>query len=441
MHRKGIRVRDLNAKVARDAGIRPGDRILRVDGHPVEDELDYRFYAAGGDGAQLEVQFARGGHCRQVQLSREGLLGVVFEPMRSRRCRNRCPFCFVDQMPDGLRRSLYVKDEDYRFSFLYGNYVTLASAKDEELERICRLRLQPLYVSVHATDERVRNFLLGRKSSRSILETLGKLSGAGIELHTQVVLCPGINDGEVLEKTIRDLAEFYPAVASIAIVPVGLTRHRKRKGLAPLRSVGKKDARKITIKIEELQSEFKLKYKENLVFPADEFYVKANHPFPPARVYGGFPQWENGVGMVPLFYQQWERRRRQTGVFAMGRSPEFVTITGELAYPFVRPYVEWLRVGLGAPLHLVPLQNRFLGRSVTVTGLVTGRDVISQIRPRLRPESILLVPAVMVNQEDDTFLDGLSLKEIEEALSVEVEKFDPDPVGFEKVLRKHTKGL
>jgi putative radical SAM enzyme (TIGR03279 family) len=344
-------------------------------------------------------------------------------------------------MPDGLRRSLYVKDEDYRFSFLYGNYVTLASVRDEELDRICRLKLEPLYVSVHATEQRVRNFLLGRKASRSIMETLRMLAGEGITLHTQVVLCPGINDGKVLEETIRDLVGLYPAVASIAVVPVGLTRYRKQKGLSPLRSVRKEEAKKIVMQIEELQRTCKVKYDKNLVHLADEFYVQAKHPFPSVRDYGDFPQWENGVGMIPLFYRQWERRKRRKGLWAMGNSPEFVIITGELAYPFVLPYVEWLKASRGAPLRLVPLQNRFFGRSVTVTGLVTGRDVVRQIKPHLRPGSILLVPGVMVNREEDNFLDGLSLAEIEDALSVTVEKFNADPVGFEKVLRKYTKGL
>lgn len=440
MNKKGIRVKDLDAKVATDTGIRPGDRILRVNGRPVEDELDYRFYAAG-DAAEVDVQGAEDGGCRHLQLSRQGVLSLGFAPMRSRRCRNRCLFCFVDQMPDGLRRSLYVKDEDYRFSFLYGNYVTLASVRDEELDRICRLKLQPLYVSVHATEQRVRNFLLGRKTSRNIMRTLRALADAGITLHTQVVLCPGINDGKVLEKTVLDLSSLYPAVASIAIVPVGLTRHRERKGLSPLQAVRKKEAKEIILKIEELQNLFKLKYDKNLVFLADEFYRKANHPFPPAQAYGDFPQWENGVGMVPLFYRQWERRKRRMATWTMERSPEFLIVTGELAYPFLLPYVEWLGAVLGVPLHLFPVQNRFFGRSVNVTGLITGRDVIRQIRPRLRPGSILLVPGVMLSREEDRFLDDLSLEEIEEALSVGIDKFKPDPVGFEKVLRKHTKGL
>ncbi len=308
----------LDAKVAEETGIRPGDRIRRVNGHPIEDELDYRFHAAGEEGATVEVQGCEGGDCRTLRLSREDVLGVDFVPMRSRRCRNRCLFCFVDQMPDGLRKSLYVKDEDYRFSFLCGNYVTLASVKDEELDRICRLKLQPLYVSVHATEQRVRNLLLGRKTSRHIMDTLRALAEGGITLHTQVVLCPGINDGSVLEKTLRDLESLYPAVASIAIVPVGLTRHRKRKGLWPIRSVRKNESKKLISKIDELQELFKVKYDDHLVFLADEFYRQADHPFPPADAYGDFPQWENGVGMVPFFYQQWERMKRRGTSWSKG---------------------------------------------------------------------------------------------------------------------------
>jgi len=427
--------------VAEETGIRPGDRILRVNGHPIEDELDYRFHAAGEDGATVEVQGVEGRGCRNLRLSPEDVLSVDFVPMRSRRCRNRCLFCFVDQMPDGLRKSLYVKDEDYRFSFLYGNYVTLASAKDEELDRICRLKLQPLYVSVHATEQRVRDFLLGRKTSRHVMDTLRVLAEGGITLHTQVVLCPGINDGSVLEKTVRDLASLYPAVASIAIVPVGLTRYRNRKGLWPIRGIRKNEATKLIIKTEELQTFFKVKYDDYLVFLADEFYRKADHPFPPADAYGDFPQWENGVGMVPLFTHQWERRKQRGSPRKTGRTPDFLIITGESAYPFVLPYVEWMRNASGAALRLVAVRNRLFGRSVNVTGLITGQDVIRKARPLLRGGSVLLVPGVMLDREEDRFLDGVSLREIEEALSVRVENFPPDPRGFERILRKCTKGL
>jgi putative radical SAM enzyme (TIGR03279 family) len=440
MNRKGIRVESLDETLAKDTGIRPGDSIFCVNGNPVEDELDYRFHAVG-DGAEVEVQVARGGDPMVVNLKREGVSSLGFAPMRSRRCRNRCLFCFVDQLPDGLRPSLYLKDEDYRFSFLYGNYVTFASLKHQDLDRICRLKLQPLYVSVHATEQKVRNFLLGRKASREILGTLRILADAGITLHTQVVLCPGINDGSVLDRTLRDLAGLYPAVRSIAIVPVGLTRYRREKGLWPLRGVRKNDAEKIIFKIGNLQELFKQEYNDRLVYLADEFYGKAGHPFPPAPEYQDFPQWENGVGMVPMFYEQWEKRRRKKTTWASKGSPHCVMVTGESAYPYLQPYVQWLEAALGASLSLVPVQNRFLGRSVSVAGLIAGRDIVRQIRPHLRRGSILLVPDVMLNLDENRFIDDLSLGEIAEALSVPVEEFPPDPVGFEEVLRKHTRRL
>ena len=440
MNCKGLRIRALDAKVAEGTGIHPGDRILRVNGHPVEDELDYRFYTAG-EGATLHVEGPGEGGLRRLRLSREGILGLAFAPMRSRRCRNRCLFCFVDQLPDGLRPSLYVKDEDYRFSFLYGNYVTLSSAKDEELDRICRLRLEPMYVSVHATEPSVRNFLLGRKKSRNVMDALRVLAGGGITLHTQVVLCPGINDGKVLEKTVLDLTGLYPAVASIAVVPVGLTRYRVGKGLWPIRGVKKKEATKIISVIHRFQEKFKQKYEENIVFLADEFYRIADHPFPPVDAYGDFPQWENGVGMVSLFRHEWRKRKRQQTPWKTSGAPGCLIVTGEAAYPLVLPYVEWLRDASGAALRLVPVRNRLFGRSVNVAGLVTGRDVIDRIRPLLKTDDILFVPDVMLSRDGDRFLDDVSLTEIREALGMRAWKFSADPRGFERVLRKCTKGL
>ena len=440
MNRRGIRVESVDEAVAKGTGIRPGDRILRVNGNVVEDELDYRFHASEGR-PEVEVQVARGADSWLLGLTGRDVSSLGFAPMRSRRCRNRCIFCFVDQLPDGLRPSLYVKDEDYRFSFLYGNYVTLASLKGEDLDRICRLKLQPLYVSVHATEHKVRNFLLGRRASREIVETLRILADAGIALHTQVVLCPGINDGAVLDRTLQDLARLYPAVRSIAIVPVGLTRYRREKGLWPLRGVRRKESEEIIFKIGKLQALFKQKYNDRLVFLADEFYVKAGHPFPPAREYQDFPQWENGVGMVPMFYGQWEKRRRKRTTWAPKRSPHCLIVTGESAYSYLQPYVQWLEAALGGCLTLVAVKNRFLGRSVNVAGLIAGRDIITQIRPRLRRGSTLLVPDVMLNLEEKRFIDELSLAEIAEALSVRVEEFPPGPAGFEEVLRKHTRIL
>ncbi len=440
MNRKGIRVERVDETLTTGTGVRPGDRILRVNGYPVEDELDCRFYGAG-DGAEVEVERALGGMHEVLKLTTGGIESLGFAPMESRRCRNRCLFCFVDQLPDGLRPSLYVKDEDYRFSFLYGNYVTLASVKDEELERISRLRLQPLYVSVHATDPAVRNRLLGRKTSRDIMETLSLLADAGITVHTQVVLCPGVNDGTVLEKSVRDLAGLYPSVKSVAVVPVGLTRYRKQKGLWPLRSFRKEELTKIINNIEKLQEKFKVKYNDRFVFLADELYRQSNRPFPPAHEYQDFPQWENGVGMVAMFCRQWQGRNRKKSAWTMKGSNDYWIATGEAAYPFLLPYVRWIGTALNASLKLFPVRNRFFGRRVTVAGLITGRDIVDQLRPHLTEGSILLVPRVMLNREGNRFLDDLSLEEIAEALSVPVEKFNPDPDGFEEVLRNYAKGL
>ncbi len=440
MKSKGLRIKTLERTLAEKTGLRPGDRILKIDGHPVEDELDVRFHASA-EGADLEVLGADGGVQRHRMVSGEGLSGLGFAPMRSRRCGNHCLFCFVDQMPTGLRRSLYVKDEDYRFSFLYGNYVTFASVKDEELDRIRRLRLQPMYVSVHATDPKVRNFLMGRKASRDVMETLRLLAESELTMHTQVVLCPGINDGEVLEKTVHDLASLYPAVASIAIVPVGLTRYRKQRGLWPFREVGKEDSITLINKINRLQKLFKVKYKNMLVFLGDEFYLQADHPFPPASDYGDFPQWENGVGMVPLLCRQWEKRKRKGSTLKTERSPDFLVVTGESACPFVAPYLEWLSETSGVSLRIAAIRNRFFGRSVNVTGLVTGEDLFEQIRPLIRPDTVVLVPDVMLARESDRFLDDLGLREMEEVLSRPVVKFHPDPRSFELMLRNYLKGL
>ena len=343
--------------------------------------------------------------------------------MQSRRCRNRCLFCFVDQMPDGLRESLYVKDEDYRFSFLYGNYVTLSSVKDEELDADLSTQASAV-VCFRACYGAERSQLPpGTKDEPAHHGHASRAGRRGITLHTQVVLCPGINDGRVLEKTLRDLASLYPAVASIAIVPVGLTRQRKPKGLWPIRGVRKVESINLISKINKLQNVFKVKYNDSLVFLADEFYRQADLPFPPADAYGDFPQWENGVGMVPLFYHQWERRRRRGVPLDKGRTVEFLIVTGESAYPLVLPYVEWMANASGAALRLVAVRNRLFGRSVNVTGLIAGKDVIRQARCLLRDRSVLLVPDVMLCREEERFLDGVSMREIEEALNVRVQIF------------------
>ncbi len=438
MKQPGLEIIGLDESCAeKGRGICVGDRIVRVNGQPVADELDYRFYSAE-DWVEIDIRRPQETECLRFRLKHEEAGGFSFAPMQSMRCRNHCLFCFVHQLPTGLRRSLYVKDEDYRFSFLYGNYVTLASAKDEELDRICRLRLDPIYISVHATDPDIRNQLLGRKGSVDILKTMERLAGAGITMHTQIVLCPGINDEEVLEKTIFDLAQLYPSVASIAIVPVGLTRHRKMRELFPLQGVTKKTAIKIIRNISRLQQIFKVKYDEYFLFLSDEFYWKAELPFPAYYEYSDFPQWENGVGMIALFNRRWEKRRRRKVGWRINSKNNFIVITGELTYQYLMPYIKWLEAEVKASLKLIPIKNHFFGRQVNVTGLITGQDIIKQLKPCSMSDTILLVPEVMLNE--GRFLDDVLLESLGDTLGVSVKTFPADSAGFETTLKQCAKG-
>ena len=431
----GLEIVSVSSASRKIRDLRPGDRIVRVNGRCVRDELDFRFYG-GEDGVRTEILRPQAGIRHHLRLSSQDAGCLSFGPMAPARCRNRCVFCFVDQLPRGLRASLYVKDEDYRFSFLYGNFVTLASLADRDLHRILEQRLHPLYVSVHATDESVRNLLLGRKRSREILGTIQALADGGITLHTQVVLCPGINDGEVLLKTIEDLAGFHPAVSSIAVVPVGLTRHRVERKLYPLRRVRREEARRVIRVVEAMQRRFQKRYGNPLVFLADEFYLKAGRRFPPWQIYGDFPQWQNGVGMIPLFHRQWEEQRKGRPPKEFPEGGRIVAVTGELAHPTIALYLDWLAESFGIRVRLIPILNRFFGRQVKVAGLVTGRDLLEQVRSARGPETLLLVPDVMLTETEGRFLDGMSLAELEGQLKMQVERFRPDPLGLETVLRE-----
>jgi len=436
-----LAVTAVEPRLARETGLKPGDRILRVDARPVQDELDFRFWT-GGERTKLDVLPSHVGGVRRIQVTREQAGGLSFAPMQIRQCSNRCLFCFVDQLPPGLRKSLYVRDEDVRYSFLYGNYVTLSSVTDEELDRVRRMRMSPLYVSVHATDSEVRNLLLGRKRSRDILETLGALTRWGITLHTQVVLCPGINDGEVLEKTVRDLAGFRPFLASIAVVPVGLTRFRRSNGLPPLRGVGRRDSLRIIRQVEQWKAQWAGGHPDPFLMLGDEFYRKSGIPFPPIRAYGDLPQLENGVGMIPLFLRRWEesRKKRRSEVPCTASPHPFVVVTGELAAPFVVPYVHWMEESTGVRLAPVVVKNDFLGPRVNVAGLITGKDLRRQLEGRVRRVAGILVPDVMLNPENGLLLDDVSLPDLERELGVPVSSFTPDPEGFEKALRKAAVG-
>jgi len=388
------------------ADISAGDRIVRVNGRAPRDYIDYRYLAAEPR-VTLLVE-AVGGRRRRVRLAKqidEGL-GIrfasdVFDGIRT--CRNRCPFCFVSQLPKGLRPSLYVRDDDYRLSFLHGNFITMNNLTPADSARIARLRLSPLYISVHATQPRVRAELFGGPTP-DVLARMRRLAAKGIEFHTQIVVCPRINDGVHLARTVRDLAALYPGVRSIGVVPVGLTRHRG--GLPRIRPVGRDLAQELVASVRKWQREFAVDLGTRLVFAADEMYLLGGLPLPGRAQYEGFPQLGNGIGSARLFLDAL-RRIRPPELWC----PTTATlVTGEMAAPLVAKLAEKLRTGRNVRTKLSIVENRLLGRSVTTAGLLAGRDVARSLA-RGSIADLVIVPGTAV-REGEGFIDGMTLDQL-----------------------------
>ncbi|NTU42635.1 MAG: DUF512 domain-containing protein, partial [Nitrospirales bacterium] len=382
----GVEIEEIEpGSLARIVGLLPGDRLTAINGQKLRDSIDLMFHAGE---PVMELSVVRGEEKLSIAVpedAEEEDLGIVPGPFRIKTCRNNCLFCFVAQLPKGLRKPLYVKDEDYRMSFLFGSYITMTNLTEADKERIVEQRLSPLYISVHSTNTEVRNILIGNQKAPDILKEIKFLAENRIRMHTQIVLCPGYNDGKNLEKTITELFRFYPYVMSIAVVPLGLTSHRKKE----LTPVGKEDALKALDTIHRLQARFKRKHGEQIVYAADELYIKAEAPFPALKEYGELSQIENGVGLVPLFLQKARRIKIPAQAEATGKQ-RFITFTGVSFYPYLLKFISRLR-RQGIDIEAVAVENSFFGRSVTVTGLLTGRDVMQTLSGRLQKDDILLV--------------------------------------------------
>lgn len=419
-----------HGSICEEMGVEPGDRLLAVNRHPLRDLIDYSYHTASADELLLEIA-KPDGEVWELEIEREPgeLLGLTFPAPEPARCRNNCVFCFVHQLPKGLRKPLYVKDEDYRLSFLNGNYVTLANLKAAELARIIDQRLSPLYISVHATNPVLRERLLGRKGIPPILGQLRDLAAGRVSMHTQVVLCPGLNDGLELERTVSDLADLYPAVQSLAVVPLGLTRHRGR--LPQLKPVDADYARDFVTIWGPRVKALKKRLGEPFLFLADEFYLKANLPFPPLREYGDLPQIENGVGMVPLFQRDAARVLRTARPIGDVRA---TVVTGVSAAGFVGAFLAGLGERTGVEVAPVAVENRLFGESVTVSGLVAGNDIMAALEGR-DVGAGLLVPDVMLKEGEGLFLDDVSLGEVQKRLGRPVLTFDCTPRGCYRALR------
>jgi len=407
-----------------------GDRLLTVNGQPLRDLIDYSYYTASEEELLLEIE-KQGGELWELEVERSAgePLGLTFQAPAPARCTNNCLFCFVHQLPRGLRKPLYVKDEDYRLSFLNGNYVTLGNIKASELNRIIEQRLSPLYISVHATNPVLRERLLGKAGIPPILGQLQRLAAARIVMHTQVVLCPGLNDGEELRRTVTELADLYPAVQSLAVVPLGLTAHRHN--LPQLTPVDADYARGFISTWQSQAVALRRKLGQPFLFLADEFYLKAGLPFPAIKEYGDFPQIENGIGMVPLFMK--EAARLLKGVRPI-KSFRSTVVTGVSAFEFVSDFLVVLAEKSGVDIAALAVENKLFGPSITVSGLIAGNDILAALHG-YDIGSCLLVPDVMLKEGEGVFLDDVSVDQLERQTSCPVVVFDSTPQGFYKALR------
>ncbi|MEX2222121.1 MAG: DUF512 domain-containing protein [Candidatus Rokuibacteriota bacterium] len=414
------------------AGLRPGDRIVAINGAPLRDVIDFHFHA-GEERLRLSVE--REGRARTARLIRSGTgLGLKLEaprPAEIATCANKCVFCFIHQLPKGMRKSLYVKDDDFRLSFLHGNYITLTDLEEAELERIEAQHLSPLYVSVHATDPELRHALLGQpRVRRELLPVMERLAKAGIAMHAQIVLCPDWNDGVHLDRTVHELARLHPAVPTTAVVPVGLTRHRER--LPNLRPVTGEEARVLVRRIEGWQRAFRDTLGTRFVWAADELYLQAGIALPPARDYEGFAVAEDGIGLVRRFEDAFARAVSRPPT-RLARPRRVTVVTGEMFAPRMQALLERVDVE-GLTVSLVAVANEFFGRGIGVAGLLTGRDIqiqLEQARAAGRDlGDAVLVPAGALRDGAGVFLDDLTAADLAATLGTPVTAVAPDAPAF-----------
>ncbi len=401
-----------------EKGIEAGDSLLKINGHEINDVLDYRFYIRD---ERLQMVFRSGDGTRTRVVTVEGgEPGLGFETYlmdEQRRCRNQCVFCFIDQMPKGLRDSLYFKDDDSRLSFLFGNYITLTNLSDREAERLMDMHISPINVSVHTTDPALRCRMMGNRFAGEALRWLPRFAEAGLRINCQLVLCPGWNDGEQLERSLRDLSALMPSLSSVAAVPVGLTKYRD--GLTPLRPFTKEEAAAVIDTMTAFGDRLLREYGDRVVYPSDEFYILAERPLPEASFYEDYPQLENGVGVLALQKEEF-LEAMANAVSPSATADRLLIATGTAAAPFLEALIACAKEVMPSLKAVVcPIVNRFFGERITVAGLITGQDLIEQLQGQQADR--LLIPACMLRREEDCFLDDVTVRDVEQALGIPVQ--------------------
>lgn len=412
----GVTITDVHAgSAAWRRGIRPGDILLKINGQDILDILDYRFYVTE---PVLSLVLQRGSRMlvMRIQKNADEDIGLEFETYlmdKQHSCRNKCVFCFIDQLPPGLRPSLYFKDDDSRLSFLFGNYITLTNLSEHEVERIIAMHISPINISVHTTNPELRCKMMNNRFAGDSLSVMRRFADAGIRMDCQLVICPGLNDGAELDRTMKDLSALVPMVESVAAVPVGLTRYRE--GLYPLSMLTKEQAAAVIGQMEAFGDTMLKLHGMRIFYPADELYLRAGLPLPGEGFYGDFPQLENGVGMLTLLDTQFSEALGACEKLPQGSR---ITIaTGTAAAPFIKQLVcEAQKKWKNLRVEVVPIINTFFGETITVAGLVTGGDLIRQLEGRTG--DILLIPDVMLRHEGDLFLDDVSTDDVKRKLHV-----------------------
>jgi putative radical SAM enzyme (TIGR03279 family) len=410
--------------IAFEVGFEPGDAIVSINGTCPRDLIDYQFLCAE-EILELEIIDKQGKtHYLEIEKDLDDALGLEFETALFDgliQCNNHCPFCFIDQQPPGKRSSLYLKDDDYRLSFLYGSYLTLTNLTPKEWERIEKMRLSPLYVSVHTTEPEIRIRLLKNPRAGQIMEQFKWFQERRLQIHAQVVVCPGINDGIHLEKTLLDLASFYqediPTIASAAVVPVGLTRFRP--GEDELIPVSREKAMEVIKQVKKIQKQFRQQLATNFAWLADEWFLIAQEKLPPESHYEEYPQIGNGVGSIRQFIKQFKSTAKKMLPKQISPARKLTWVVGNAVEQAFEPLVNQLNKVEGLEINLAPLNSDYWGQKITVTGLLTGQDLIKGLKGRDLGEGILL-PSVMLKHDDTLFLDDLTVAEVASQLGVKI---------------------
>lgn len=429
----------VDGSIAQEMGIEENDILLAINNQAIEDVFDYR-YLMGNDLLEVLIEKQDGERwILGIEKYQDDDLGLVFESDlmdEQISCQNKCKFCFIDQLPPHMRDTVYFKDDDWRLSFLHGNYITLTNMSEAEIERLIFYKLSPMNISIHVTDPQARKDLLSNRFAGDIIGQLKRLTDAGIKINGQIVLCKGINDGELLEKTISDLSQFIPHILSLTIVPVGLSQYRE--GLAKLDAIEKEDARQVIETVHKWQEYYLEKMGTRFVFAADEFYVTGDYPLPPYQAYEDFPVLENGVGMLVRFQHELESALKEMEHTSMKRTISIAT--GAMAEKFMRVQVEKLKEKAPHIDFLIyPIKNCFFGEFVSVTGLLTGVDIIGQLQGQNLGDTLLL-SNTMLKDNELILLDDMTTMDISEALDIPVTIVENNGAEFIKSIL-HTKEL